>query len=179
MRHRFRIALVLCWSTLACARSAEAPDAEPAPPARAALRRDAVGCWVLRDRYGRAAEGHIYWAPTYVALLRDDAAAPASPDRRAVRYGANWIPLPLELEPGIRGAITWRADSLTDTIRIAFNNAFSGSVFVLALSEQGPPAKTLYGRAFEFYDAGPPWEKAMGSASATRVPCAVQPPPGV
>lgn len=170
MHRGSRIALLLCSAILACTSRAEAPDSV-AHPARVALRRDALGCWALRERFGLSAEGSIDWAPTYVALLSGDAAGPAFAGRRAVRYDSNWRPLPLELERGIPGLNSWRADSLTDTIRIAFNNAFSGSVFVLAMPEHDRPSQILYGRAYEFYDAGPPFSKSMGAASAKRVSC--------
>jgi len=97
-----------------------------------------------------------------------------SPDRPAVRFGAAWNRLPLELEPGIRGRVTWRADSLTDSIRIAFSNGFSGSTFVLAVVPQAPLPDTVYGYAREFHDAGPPWTTAMGSTMAVRVPCQIR-----
>ena len=171
-----RLALVMGVLSIACATDRDAQDGPQAPPqlARVALRSDVVGCWALFDRQGRPAEGHIYWAPTFVALDGDDSASMQSPDRPAVRFGATWNRLPLELEPGIRGWVTWRADSLTDSIRISFSNAFSGSVFVLALVQQAPLPDTIYGYAREFYDAGPPWTKAMGPTMAVRVPCQIR-----
>ncbi len=168
-----RLSLAIGLLSLACATDRDTEDRPPAlaQPARAALRQGAVGCWALFDDRGRPAEGHIYWAPTFVALDADDDAAQRSPDRPAVRLGAAWNRLPLELEPGIPGWVKWRADSLTDSIRITFSNGFSGSNFVLALGQEDPVPDTIYGYAREYYDAGPPWTKAVGSAMAVRVPC--------
>lgn len=172
--YRFsRLALVVGLSGIACAtdRAAEDEPEGPPQPARAALRAEVVGCWALFDRQGRPAEGHIDWAPAFVALEAMDTASVRSPRRPAVRFDTTWSPLPLELEPGIRGWVKWQADSLTDSIRISFSNGFSGSSFVFAMVQHAPFPDTIHGYAREFYDYGPPWSKAMGSTTAVRVPC--------
>jgi hypothetical protein len=179
MRLRSQAALVLCWLTLASAGCSASPEDEREPDQRAALRPEALGCWALYDGDGHAAEGKIDWAPTYVALLREDATSPVTGRRRAVRYDASWTPLPLGRERGIPGATTWSADSLSDTIRIGFNSALGGSVFVLGMADAAQTATTLYGRAFEFSDAGPPWSTPRGTVNATRVPCGMKSAPGV
>lgn len=166
-------ALTIALVALACTTDRNREDERDGPSSlpRLGLRKDVVGCWALFDNHGRSAEGQIEWAPTFVSLDSGDTATTPSSVRPAVRFGPTWSPLPLELERGIQGWVKWRADSLTDSIRINFSNAFSGSTFVFSVPPQTPVLDTIRGYATEFYDYGPPWTKAMGAAIAVRVPC--------
>jgi hypothetical protein len=140
--------------------------------ARSALRADVVGCWALVDSLGRPAIDRIAWAPAIVQLdsaehLPQDASRRS---RIARRFDRAWQPLPSRLETGIEGEVTWRADSLADSVRITFSNGFFGSVFVLAVPGGGR-ADTLRGRAGEFSDVVPDPSPEHGSVAAIRVEC--------
>ena len=73
--------------------------------------------------------------------------------------------------PQIGLASSWSADSLTDSIRIGFSNGYTGSVFVFALPIAAR-SDTVFGRAYQFQDAGPPYYAALGAAFGVRYPCA-------
>lgn len=94
----------------------------------------------------------------------------AGPARLIERLDSAGRAMPLGLEPGIKGTNEWMADRQTDTIRMTFNNAFSGSTFVLRLPSSILNPDTLYGRAYEFSDADPR-ETDRGAAVAVRVGC--------
>jgi hypothetical protein len=168
-------ALSLAAGIALCGCSSDAgPAEERAVPvlARGGLRRAAVGCWQLVDSRGRSASDRIAWAPAIVQLdSAEQSPQSAFPRQRiARRFDPAWRPLPTGFEPGIDGAMTWRADSLTDSVRVEFNNGFFGSVFVLAVPD-GRRLDTLHGRAFEFSDVVPDDSPDHGSVAAVRVRC--------
>jgi hypothetical protein len=166
---RFCFALTMA---VACACIGPPDDVPPAPVTpREALRAEAVGCWQLFNESG-GSPPDAYWAPTYVQL--DSALAGAGYEagvRLAHRFDSRWAALPLNLEPGINGLNTWQADQDSDSIRIVFNNMFSGSEFVLSLRADEAGGDTMRGRHSQFSDDMRDPVRSLGTARAERVEC--------
>ncbi|HSQ03518.1 MAG TPA: hypothetical protein VLN59_05765, partial [Burkholderiales bacterium] len=98
--------------------------------ARAGLRTEALGCWVLYDSAGRRAQGSLYWAPAIAQLksTRDSSRWKFSPmSRDALRIDSLGRDLSAIDDPRKRGWGFWSADSLSDSIRIGFSSGFSGT----------------------------------------------------
>ncbi|MBL0891376.1 MAG: hypothetical protein IBJ19_12280 [Gemmatimonadaceae bacterium] len=135
------------------------------------LRAEAVGCWQLFGQLG-ASPPDAYWAPTYVQLDTVLAGSVHGVGARlAHRFDEKWEALPLYMEPGINGLNTWRADRDSDSIRIGFNNMFSGSEFVLLLSSGAARSDTMRGHHSQFSDDMRDPYRRLGSAHAARVNC--------
>ncbi len=138
---------------------------------RDALRAEAVGCWRLFGRWG-ASPPEAYWAPAYVQLDTVLAGAVHGGGvRLSHRFGEEWAALPLNMEPGINGLNTWRADRDSDSIRIVFNNMFSGSEFVMLLRSGAARNDTMRGRHSQFSDDMRDPIRSLGTAHAVRVDC--------
>ncbi len=166
---RFCFALTVAVVS-ACSGSRD--EVSPAPVvSREALRAEAAGCWQLFGQ-GGASPPDAYWAPTYVQL---DTVLAGSVHGAGVRlshrFDEKWTALPLSMEPGINGLNTWQADRDSDSIRIVFNNLFSGSQFVMVLSSLGTPGDTMHGHHAQFSDDMRDPFRRLGAARAVRVEC--------
>jgi len=75
------------------------------------------------------------------------------------------------MEPGINGVNIWKADRHSDSIRIVFNNMFSGSEFVLSLNADVAGSDTMRGRHSQFSDDMRDPFRGLGTARAVRVEC--------
>jgi hypothetical protein len=132
-----------------------------------------VGCWALYDSAGRRANETLYWAP-FVARL--DSAAPLGVRALRPRHHPAYKLDSLgrrdttRLTSAGRLLSTWSTDSLADTVRIAFNSGYSGTILILGIPKTAKRLDTLRGRALEFWDAGPAVTPA-GGAHAVRVAC--------
>lgn len=147
----------------------DAPSARVA--SREALRAEAVGCWKLFNQRG-ASPPDAYWAPTFVQL--DTVLAGTAHGvgvRLAHRCDEKWAALPLNMEPGINGLNTWQADIGSDSIRIVFNNMFSGSEFVMSLRTRAAGGDTMRGHHAHFSDDMRDPFRRLGAAYAVRVEC--------
>lgn len=147
----------------------DAPSARVA--SREALREEAVGCWQLFNQLG-ASPPDAYWAPTFVQL--DTVLAGTAHGvgvRLAHRFDEKWAALPLNMEPGINGLNTWQSDSGSDSVRIVFNNMFSGSEFVMSLRSRAAGGDTMRGHHAQFSDDMRDPFRRLRAAYAVRVEC--------
>src|SRR5262245_50912614 len=136
---------------------------------RNALRTDLIGCYALYFERGRV-NGSLFNASPSVRLdsmpwgkMKGEA-----PKAWRSMTGLSLAGRPTSLRAGGLVPPNWRADSLTDSVRLSFIDGFSGAVFVL----DAPAGRTdrLRGRVFESWDA-PPYSTARGPASAVREAC--------
>jgi hypothetical protein len=129
---------------------------------RNGLRTDLIGCYALYFERGRV-DGSLFNATPSVRL---DSMPFRSTWRSMTGLSLAGKPAPLR-QPS--QPPQWTADSLTDSVRLSFVDAFSGAVFVLdALAGR---TDTLRGRVFESWDAGPPFVTPRGPAHAIREVC--------
>jgi hypothetical protein len=141
---------------------------------RNALRADALGCFVLLDSRRQSVAGLLRRAPARVRLdsARDRPStfpnATTTLWRIEYRDSTNRV---VGVTPATGLASSWSADSLTDSIRIRFSDGFTGSGFVFALPS-ATRSDALFGRAYTFVDAGPPYRTDRGPAFAVRYSCA-------
>ena len=176
--------MLLATVTLALATLSFARCGRPRVPATDASRTAQqtswaalVGCWALYDSAGHRANETLYWAP-FVAHL--DSSAPVGAralrpgDRPAYKLDSLGRRDTTRLTSAGRLLSTWSTDSGVDTVRIAFNSGYSGTIFFLGVPKT-VKSDTLRGRALEFWDFGPPFTTPGGRASAVRVPCRRQP----
>jgi hypothetical protein len=157
------------------------PDFDSPKPVlrRSGLVSSVLGCWRLYDSAGASAGRSLYWTSS-LARLDSDAQGPPNfggIDRVAVKLDSVGEPI---LARGMDRQIQhigWSADSLADSIRVAFSSGFSGTIFVFGFPKGTAHADTLRGRAIKFGDVGPPFNSDGGRAHAIRVQCAKPPPP--
>ena len=144
----------------------------PRPSERRALRIDAVGCWSLDiGRDHREPHAELSDLPRVARLDT----APWPEIRRDVAHGFRRVSrvdpadttIPGERE---RWFDNWSADSLSDSVRVLFNNGFAGAQFVLAVAAQGRSRDTAFGRYFDHGDVVPHRTK-RGVARAIRTSC--------
>jgi hypothetical protein len=159
-------------SAAASTRSTAAP---PPPLDTRGTRVDVVGCWRILDRTGASADQSLDFVPPIVRL---DSGAETR-NLRGVRPGwrvarrldVAFRALPNGIEPGIDGVTAWTADSVSDSIRVVFDNAFSGTEVIVAAPRAPSPVMTLRGRASRWTDAGPVDVIPGGPVTLERVSC--------
>jgi len=143
---------------------------------RNALRRDLIGCYALYYERGRvdaslfdaAPSARLDSMPWRRSASRESSSFGAS-GGRAFRSmtGLSRAGHPAAWHRPARSP-SWRADSLTDSVRLSFIDGFSGPEFVF----DAPPGQTnaLRGRVFVFSDHGPTVTD-RGPARAIRERC--------
>ena len=115
-----------------------------------------VGCYALFDSAGRSAAGRFYWAPATTRLEPGGRAVKLTPERDS----GNAVRTP--------GAYRWTVTPGGDSLRLVFHSGFSGTDFLLHLSQ---PGDTLRGRALGNWDLGPRYGTDEGAAMAVRIAC--------
>lgn len=171
-------ALLLSVSVVALAAASLASGQAPSLT-RQALPRHALGCFVLLEDQRQSAWGRLRGASAIVRLdsvpleISSHTSDAGSMLRRVEwRDSANHVigATPRSPSTSLSPLALWSADSLADSIRIRFTDGFTGSVFVFALPS-GSHSDTLFGRAYTFVDAGPPYQTDRGRAFAVRRSC--------
>lgn len=131
---------------------------------RAALRADAVGCWVLSGMKDVSTPN----------LIRLDSLA-AHPSygygRRVVQRLNNVGRVVLRDAEGFAPLDSWSADSASDNIRIAFNNGLYGSNWVLELPAGNIREHRIRGQSRAFGDVVPGPDYPDRVVMANRVEC--------
>jgi len=127
--------------------------------AQARLRSEVLGCFELLEANGRALDSSRAFSAARLIRLQPDT-VPDYPSgvmafhpRRAVsllspRFNPEW-----NEKAEAWGWTVWIADSLSDSVRIAFSTGFSGTVVVLNYPRSAHDA--LSGRIEERWDTGP------------------------
>ena len=164
------VVVLAAWGLLAAAMGRSTREPQGRVLFRKSLRAEALGCFTLLDSAKKSPATHLEGAPAMVRL-----------DNTPARIGSGVNPeyrLLVTFGQDERFALTarrigmaqnWRADSLSDTIRFAFSNGFTGSEFIFYLAAKGRP-DTLSGRAFTFGDVSHS-QRDEGRAWAIRAEC--------
>jgi hypothetical protein len=138
-------------------------------PPRRTVRTEALGCYVLLNDDLHPIGGSYQYSSAHVRL---DSTSDSRPGvvpgefRRLLTFSGSWQPT---YPAQVRIPPMWSADSLTDSVRFAFSNGFVGTAFTFAVPAEA--ADTLRGRAWDFWDFGPPFGKDHGRAYAVRIDC--------
>ena len=163
------ILLALICILVACLPSRDATSSEATVP-RKKLRTDVLGCYALYGERGERVDTTYYNASPVVRL---DSADPEGIVASSKGFWRSVVALDTLGRPsGTTRAMlppTWRADSLTDTVRISFVDGFSGAEFVFSVPLGA--RDTLRGRALHHTDVGPPHTYSLGVAHAIRISC--------
>lgn len=162
------------WLLFAALAACGAPPHAPAPAARAVLPGGLAGCYRLNAGRGQPGGSHLYYAPPRFRLNADTVSRLVRVFARTrawtlTRLHADGRPV---VEERRQPVLYWAADTASDSIRIMFHTAHSGSELVV-----GAPAgaDTLRGRAVEHWDVGPPYSGDGGPVAIIRIPCIAQP----
>ncbi len=140
---------------------------------RDGLRAELLGCYALYSEGGRPLGSTFYNGSPLVRLdtaVMGVTATDTFPGIVRVMTKLDAAGQPVGRVDSLRRAgPTWRADSLSDSIRLSFSNGFSGATLVVAPLKQF--SDTLLGRIEEHWDFGPPFATSRGRGRAVRVPC--------
>jgi len=187
MRQLIQRSVVLAITTAGCTPNAGSPNfdtpaARPGievptigvrraePPTAIDVRSEAVGCWALHDATGASADRALYLVPPIVQLAATTESRSLQEFRQGLhaarRLDAAQRPLP---SGSTEDRVSWRADSLTDIVRIAFATALSGTEVLLAIPRTERRRDTISGVAWSEFDVGAVGETS--AVTAVRVPC--------
>jgi hypothetical protein len=166
MVERMILYLLLSWM-VATPSLAQGPlDSQPL--SRISLRRELIGCYALHVGRLWLPRAKYYNAAPFIRLDSTLHAwqPPIGTIRKAVPLDSSFD----DIEVSKRLAPFWRADSMSDSVRISFSNGFSGAFLVLAAPQQ-PRADTLSGLIANSWDFGPPFVTDRAFVQAVRVRC--------
>src|SRR5262245_22616954 len=163
------VALATLAFTIAACASSRASRSLALP--RHGLRADLLGCYALYKPDGTLLDSTYYNSSPLVRLDSTLSGIPSDTGRTAfrdlIRLDSAGYPLDTGGPHSFFGR-TWLADSLSDSITLAFSDGFSGAYAILA----APPDKTdtLSGRIEEHWDMGPSVNQ-RGPVRALRIQC--------
>lgn len=135
---------------------------------RRAIRHEASGCWTLHDKGGTSPG-----VPQPFVVQLDTSAKRGQSDaghREIRRLDVSGRPMSVDVD-GMKPLDGWTADSMSDSIRLNFNNGLYGSHWVLEVPASAQRIDTLRGFRRQFGDVSPGPDYPNDAVIATRASC--------